>query len=109
MRYSLDPSESRFTVQAFARGALSAFGHSPTFLVREFSGEFIFTPENDGSVVSSLQVIVKANSLTLVDQVSPKDRAEIETTMQREVLETSAYPEISYRSAEIRSDKIVEN
>ena len=39
MHYSLVPGESRFTIQAFARGALSAFGHSPTFAVSDYSGE----------------------------------------------------------------------
>jgi hypothetical protein len=45
VRYTLDPASSRFTVQAFATGLLSALGHSPTFAVREFTGEWRFTPE----------------------------------------------------------------
>ena len=35
-RYRIDPGRSRFTVQAFATGLLSAFAHSPTFAVRDF-------------------------------------------------------------------------
>jgi hypothetical protein len=45
VRYTLDPGVSRFTVRAFASGMLSAFGHSPTFAIRQYSGEVQVDPE----------------------------------------------------------------
>jgi len=109
MRYLLDPAQSRFTIQAFARGALSAFGHSPTFAVREFAGELDMSTQNEQPFHASLQISVTADSLALTDPVSAKDRTEIETTMRRDVLETAGYPQITFSSTEITAETILTN
>jgi polyisoprenoid-binding protein YceI len=106
-RYTLDPAQSRFTVQAFAGGMLSGLGHSPTFAIREFTGELRFTP--DAPAESSFRLSVKADSLALTDSVSPKDRNEIESRMRQEVLETATSPEIVYQSTKITADKIADS
>jgi polyisoprenoid-binding protein YceI len=94
-RYLLDPNRSSFTVQSFAAGMLSFFAHSPTFAVRDFAGTITL----DDTVESlRLEVTVAADSLALVDQVSAADRQEIESRMRREVLETSAHPEVTLRA-----------
>jgi polyisoprenoid-binding protein YceI len=103
VRYTFDASHSRFTVQAFARGALSALGHSPTFAIRSFTGELGFTGNMDAG---SISLTVRGDSLTLIDSVSAKDREEIESRMRQEVLETASYPEIVFRSTEISAGKI---
>ena len=89
VRYTIDPGWSRFTVQAFAGGMLSSFAHSPTFTIRDFSGELRFseTPAD-----ASFELTVKADSLGVADAVSSRDRAEIETRMRTEVLETASLP-----------------
>ena len=107
VRYTLDPSSSRFTVQAFATGILSGLGHSPTFAIREFTGELRFTPETFAD--ASFHLTVRADSLTVTDSVSAKDRDEIEGRMGREVLETAVYPEIDFQGAEITADKVADN
>jgi polyisoprenoid-binding protein YceI len=107
VRYTLDPASSRFTVQAFAGGMLSGFAHSPTFAIREFRGELRFTPETFAD--ASFHLTVRADSLTVADSVSPKDREEIEGQMRREVLETAAYPEIDFQSVEITADRVADN
>jgi polyisoprenoid-binding protein YceI len=96
-RYRLDPHESRFTVQAFAAGMLGFLGHSPTFAVRDFSGEVTV----EGSVVTSVTLTVRAMSLRLTDEVNTRDRDEIERTMFRDVLETAHFPEIGYAAANV--------
>ena len=106
-RYTLDPASSRFTVQAFAAGMFSGLGHSPTFAVRELSGELRFTPETLADAAFHLSV--RADSLTLTDPVSPKDREEIEGQMRREVLETAAHPEIDFESSQVTADKVTDN
>jgi polyisoprenoid-binding protein YceI len=95
-RFRLDPGRSRFTVQGFAAGLLSVFAHSPTFAVRDFAGEVRFDhgPLEGGA----LRLTVRADSLDLVDQVSPADRRDIEGRMRQEVLQTAAYPEIRYEA-----------
>jgi polyisoprenoid-binding protein YceI len=106
MRYVLDPSHGRFTVQAFSRGLLAGLGHSPTFNVRDFAGELDFDP--GAPERASARVAVRADSLTVAGQVSPSDREEIESRMRREVLETAAYPEIIFQSAEAAADRIAD-
>ena len=109
MRYLLDPSQGRFTIQAFARGLLSAFGHSPTFAVREYTGELDMASEKEQPVPASLHITAKADSLALTDPVSAKDRNELERTMHAEVLETAVYPEIVFSSTEITAQTIFTN
>jgi polyisoprenoid-binding protein YceI len=93
-RYRIDPARSHFTVQAFAAGLLSAFAHSPTFVVRDYQGEFLL---QDTAQSLEVEVIVNPASLDLQDRISASDRREIERRMWDEVLETSAYREVSYR------------
>jgi polyisoprenoid-binding protein YceI len=106
MRYSLDDSQSRFTVQAFVSGALSALGHSPTFAVRAFTGEICFAAETIAD--ASIRLKVQASSLALADSVSAKDRDEIESRMRLEVLEIAAYPEIVFGSTDVTSSEIAD-
>ncbi len=94
VRYAIDSRISRFTVRVFASGMLSAFGHSPTIAIRDFAGEAQFNPDRLES--ASLHVTVKAASLTVTDDISDKDRREIEREMQDNVIESAKYPEIVY-------------
>ena len=84
--YVLDPGVSRFTARAFATGLLASLGHNPSFAIRQFAGEAKFSAEAPEQ--SSLRVVVQSASLELSDQVSDKDRREIERAMRNEVLET---------------------
>jgi polyisoprenoid-binding protein YceI len=97
-RYRFDPSQSRFTAQAFATGLLSFAGHSPTFAVRDFQGSFRF--DSDTMTETTVELTVRSDGLEVAGRVRASDRAEIETRMRRDVLETAAYPEVSYRAAE---------
>ena len=103
-RYKLDPGRSRFTVQAFAAGMLSFFAHSPTFAVRDFTGTLSF----EGGRISGLrlELTIRADSLQLVDNVSAADRREIEGRMRTEVLETTAYPEITFRTTDVSAETL---
>lgn len=99
LRYRVDAGKSNFTVQAFAEGMLSFMGHNPTFAVRRYGGEVQLAPDN--TRVESMLLIVQANSLSIVDDVSDKDAAEIENTMNAEVLEISKFPEIAFVSRDV--------
>jgi polyisoprenoid-binding protein YceI len=102
-RYAIDPALSRFTVRAFASGMLSALGHNPTIAIRDFSGEAEFRPEALES--AALHLRINAQSLTVTDNVSQRDRREMESTMRQEVLETSKYPEIVFDSSSVSASK----
>jgi polyisoprenoid-binding protein YceI len=96
VRYIIDARTSRFTVQAFATGLLSAVGHNPTIGVRNFSGDVNFSSEAIQG--SELRMSIKAKSLSVQDDISDKDRREIERLMNERVLETAKYPEIVYEA-----------
>src|SRR5215813_12178202 len=102
-RYRIDAGQSHFTVRAFAGGFLSALPHDHTISVREFEGNTEFT---FGTVEpASLQMTIKAASLSVVDKISEKDRQKIEATMRDEVLEVSNFPEITFKSTGVNATK----
>lgn len=104
--YSLVPERSKFTVQAFAEGLFSAFGHDPVIHIRNFSGEVHFVP---GTIANaSLKITVDPNSLAVGEEVKEKDRLEIEQTMRNEVLETSRYDEILFTSSNISVNRLAQ-
>ena len=94
--YVVDSRASRFTVQAFATGILSAMGHNPKIGIRAFSGEVDFSSETAEG--SGFRLKMQANSLSVLDDVSDKDRREMERMMNEQVLEISKYPEILYEA-----------
>ena len=106
VRYTLDPGQSRFTVQAFAGGLLSLLAHSPVFAIRNFTGEVRFTPGTMHN--AAFDMTVQADSLVAAEGVSPRDGPEIESRMRQEVLETARYPEITYRGREVSVNKVTE-
>ncbi len=93
-RYLINAMVSRFTVQAFASGLLSAFGHNPNIAIRDISGEAQFNPA--AVEQSSLHLVVKAGSLAVTDSISDKDRRDIEKEMRENVLEIDKYPAIVF-------------
>jgi polyisoprenoid-binding protein YceI len=94
VRYLIDPKGSTFTVRAFATGVLSAFGHNPTIAIPEIQGEVRFaSPDLEDA---TLRLVMQAASSTVTDDISNKDRREIERQMHEDVLEVESFPEIVY-------------
>jgi polyisoprenoid-binding protein YceI len=105
VRYKLDASRSKFTVQAFASGLLAGFGHNPTIGIRKFEGEAKFAPEIFAD--ASLRFMVDAKSLAVLDDIKEKDKQEIERQMHEEVLETARYPEIVFQNTSVTMTRII--
>jgi polyisoprenoid-binding protein YceI len=101
VRYLIDAKGSTFTVRAFATGMLSAFGHNPTIAISDFQGEVQWT--SSALEDASLRLVIQAASLVVTDDISDKDRQEIERRMQNEVLETDGFSEIAYESPRVSS------
>jgi polyisoprenoid-binding protein YceI len=104
--YQINSRASRFTVQAFAEGLLSAFGHNPKLNATTFTGEVVFPP--DEMEAASLRFKVGTESLHVVDNVSEKDRREIERMMHEEVLEADRFPDIVFVSRTVSPTRIYE-
>jgi polyisoprenoid-binding protein YceI len=92
------------TVQAFASGMLSAFGHNPKIAIRDLKGEIQCDPAHIEA--STMHLVVRADSLSVMDSMSDKDRREIENDMRANVLETPQYPEIVFDVANVSVEKL---
>ena len=101
VRYLIDAKASTFRVRAFATGMLSAFGHNPTISIPDIEGEIRVAPDSPED--ASLRIVIQAVSLAVADDISSKDRQEIERRMHGEVLETESYPEIIYECSRAAS------
>jgi polyisoprenoid-binding protein YceI len=93
-------------VKAFATGMLSAFAHNPTIAIPDFEGEVSVNPE--AAEQSSLRMVIHAVSLTVSDDISTKDRREINRKMHEEVLETDSFPDVEYACSRVSGSKITE-
>ncbi|MDP9340099.1 MAG: YceI family protein [Acidobacteriota bacterium] len=97
--YTIDPAKSRFTVRAFATGLLSGLGHNPIIGIRDFSGRISFTPDN--LTDTFMNFTVKADSLAVQNDVSDKDRREIERIMKADVLQVQQFPDVEFETRQV--------
>ena len=102
VRYLIDSAASKFSVQAFAGGLLSAFGHNPVIAIPSFTGEVQLTEQVEQS---SFIMTIAAGSLRVASDVGEKDRLEIERMMHERVLESVEYPEILYTCSKVSASK----
>lgn len=106
VRYDIDSKGSTFIVRAFTAGLLAAFGHNPTIAIPGIEGEIVLNP--DAIDESSLRMVVDASSLTATDDISAKDRDEINRRMHAEVLESDSFPQIVYETSRVSASKTAE-
>lgn len=99
MRYEINATLSRVRLKVHASGMLSALGHSPTIVVREFSGHV--TVPDDAAVGASVELTIQTAALAVGDDVKESDRREIEQVMRKDVLEVDTYPSMTFMSTEV--------
>lgn len=100
VRHVIDPAQSKFVVQVFATGLLSAFGHSPKIAILDFGGEVNFASGGTPLAGAHLTLRIQADSLQSIDG-NEKDREEIDRRMRQEVLETRDFPDILYECTRV--------
>lgn len=103
LQFSIEAKRSTFTVRAFAAGLLASFGHNPTIAIPDIEGEVLLNP--NAIEQSSLRVVAYSASLNVTDDISAKDRDEINRKMHQEVLESDAFPGIEYKSSHLSVSK----
>ena len=106
VRYRINSKGSSFMVRAFTTGLLAAFGHNPTIAIPGIEGEIVLNP--DAIDESSLRMVVDASSLAATDEISAKDRDEINRRMHAEVLESDSFPQIVYETSRVSASKTAE-
>lgn len=97
MKFVIDRAVSRFRVQAFATGLLSAFGHNPTIEIRNYDAEiscFLDTFEK-----ASLRVTVDTTRMEVLDEMKASDRQKLEEEMYEKVLDSQHFPTAIYESS----------
>jgi polyisoprenoid-binding protein YceI len=104
IRYVIDPRTSQFTVQAFANGLIAAIAHSPKIAIRDWTG--VLDVASDTFRDASIHIRVKAASLEVLDEMPDRDRRELHRIMNLEVLESAKFPEITYESTLVTTDKM---
>jgi polyisoprenoid-binding protein YceI len=103
VKFKIDAAGSRFTVQAFATGLLSAFGHNPTIAIRDYDGEIQFNPDTIDN--ASVRVTVRTSAMEVVDEMKNDDRKKLEQAMYDQVLEPNRFPTAVYESKQITVQK----
>ena len=86
--YLIDTSAGRFTVQAFAAGLLSAFGHNPAIAISDYEGEMEFAPE--AFEEAFVRVTVRTTAIEVLDEMKKDDLKKLEQEMYEKVLEVGA-------------------
>jgi len=103
-RYLVDAGRSTFTLQAFSTGILSAFGHNPRIAIREIKGDVQFSLADGVVSDTHVHIAIDPRSLEVIDDISDKDRREIQRQMYDEVLEVERYREIDYDCPRVTID-----
>jgi polyisoprenoid-binding protein YceI len=104
VNFSIDAAASRFTVQAFATGLLSSFGHNPTIGIRDFDGEIECEPETYEK--AHVRVAVRTNKMEVLDEMKSDDRKKLEQEMYENILEVDRFPVATFESKEIIIQKL---
>lgn len=106
VRYAIETKGSTFTVRAFATGLLATFGHNPTIAAPDITGDVFLNP--DAVEKSFLRMAFNPSSMMVMDDISEKDRQEINRRMHEEVLQTNSFPEILYECSRLTASKVGE-
>ena len=104
LKFQIDPAASRFTVQAFATGLLSAFGHNPRISIRDYEGEMEFVPESYEK--ASVKITLQMGAMEVLDEMKRDDRKKLETDMYQSVLDVDRFPTAVFESKQIMVQKL---
>jgi polyisoprenoid-binding protein YceI len=101
LRFEIDSERSKFMVKAH-RGGLAWFkGHDHLIAIRSFSGHAELIPNELNP--ASLRMTVDAASLEETSDVfTPQQKGIINKELKEIVLETAKYPDITFRSTEVK-------
>jgi polyisoprenoid-binding protein YceI len=103
-QYRVQSDQSRISVRVGTAGFLKMFGHDHTIEVRRFTGAVDWNEESPETSKFSLEI--EAASLTVADEeLSEKDRAQVQSDMETKALALSEHAKISYQSTKVTVGK----
>jgi polyisoprenoid-binding protein YceI len=96
--------DSRMTVRVGTAGLFKMFGHEHRIEVRGLAGRVDY--DGDAPERSRFVLEIDAASLTVADEeLSGKDRAQVQSDMESKALALPRYPRIVFESTEVRLEK----
>jgi polyisoprenoid-binding protein YceI len=102
--YRVVAGESRMSVQVGTAGLFKMFGHEHDIQVKGLAGRVDWVPEAPES--SRFVLEIDAASLTVKDEeLSEKDRAQVQSDMETKALALPKNPRIVFESTEVRVEK----
>jgi polyisoprenoid-binding protein YceI len=105
LRFRLVSSQSKFIAHALRGGLLWFKGHEHLVAAREFTGEAQLSP--DTITPASLQLTVKTDSMVETSDAFTEPQKQIINKELREiVLEPAKYPEIVFKSTDVRGKSL---
>jgi polyisoprenoid-binding protein YceI len=104
VNFTIDKTVSRFSVQAFATGLLSAFGHNPRIEIRDYVAEIQCVPETYEKAF--LRVTVQTAAMEILDEMKRDDQRKLEQEMYNNVLNVGHFPTAVYESKEITVQRL---
>lgn len=104
LNFQIDLAASRITVQAFATGLLSAFGHNPRISIRDYDGEIEFIPETYEKAF--VKITVQMRAMEVLDEMKNDDRRKLENDMYHNVLDVDRFPTAVFESKQIMVQKL---
>ncbi len=103
--HSIGPENGRLTINTYKAGMGAKVGHDLVLEARRWSGTVEVDPADPSAC--SVQVTIDARSFEVVQAtggvkaLSDKDSADIRKNMEDKVLQTSRFPEITFRSTQV--------
>ncbi|HEY4183522.1 MAG TPA: YceI family protein [Polyangia bacterium] len=95
-QFRVDARKSRFIVETETSGLSTMFGHDHKIEIGDFGGMARFAP--GALATGALEMTVRADSLRLLEEKNVGERQAIESALREDVLETSKYPEITFKT-----------
>ncbi len=108
--HSIGPENGRLTISTYKAGMGAKVGHDLVLEARRWSGTVQANADDPSSC--SVQVAIDARSFEVIQAsggvkaLSDKDSADIRKNMDDKVLQTSKFPEITFRSTQVTPDAI---
>ncbi len=90
------PGRGHFRIHLGSSGVFGAFGHD--HLIEATKIEGCASIDQKDLAQSSIALTFPTAAIRVVDPKEPKDRPEVQKTMETEVLEVSRYPEVKFQS-----------
>jgi polyisoprenoid-binding protein YceI len=107
VKFVLNKAVSRFSVQAFATGMLSAFGHNPKIEIRDYDAQIQFDPATYQN--ASVRVVIQTTKMEVLDEMKKDDRLKLEQEMYQKVLDVDHFPTAVYESKRVTVQKITDD